>query len=1507
MNVFDDYRYLSSIDGLCKECNYDNGCYRCSDDENAPCSYCKSGYFLFNNKTCIKCTDLFGEGCECDYSLYDGSLYCKYCDNGYILNFDGKCESCNNKEVTGLTGCKVCFSKGNSFYCYECENNYILFEGNCLLINDSDFSRCSELENIGKNGDVLYSCKKCSSGIFAIKENGVKICVYNDYYRELTRCKFAKKEPIGKDNYTCIECEDSKEIVLGYDEYIEKQACLCIEGYSKKYDTKSYYFNCVKDESPCSFSIYQNKCLNCTLVKGIYGQSEKCLLFEEPYFLNNNYKLDHCDNYFDQCVRCYYSDVDTKSNLKCDKCKEGYFINKNGTCELCYINQKVGPYCLLCADYENITESTQCQRCTEDYFLTKDNTCVFCKNEQYGGKNCLECGYINYDGEEKIGCINCMNEYILAEDGNCYYDYNHIEFHCEKFGIYKDKNNNKKYGCLECYSDFCLNENYECVKINLEGCSSSKIINSKEICFACNPGYYLEKEKCKKIKPILDNQKIRGCLLYELFFNIYYCIKCNKNYYKYHGYCYLIPNYPIFKGCKTYNFDSNQIYCQNCIDEDYNERYYRYIYGDMTICSNKFFGNCSSITNIGNKKNPKYSCGKCKYINMTDENGILKCIALDYNQYCLEGMIDTNYFNDLYTCTKCKDKYILSYDDYYETYICKDIFDENNNQINNDKEDYESDTGIETSDGKCVDGYFTRNLKVCIKCDDEINGMPGCGGNCNFMINRKKQLKCEYGKCKNNYFEMEPGICELCNNTLLGCEKCSYINNNQTEIVFPIRKRELICNECQEGFLLKNNECISCKETFPNCNICTIKNNELECIEPNSGYYIDENGKIDECEDFCDKCKVIKDEVKCIEAKYGYYINSEGNIEVCENNCKKCEFVIEEGINKVKCIETILGYFINSDGKVKKCDDEIEGIKNCTSCEYKSNLQCTNCQIGFQVSDNKCKSYKELYNLDGCKNVSKEYNSYYCNECFDDYFYISNERKCALKKEETLYCSKAKLIDKKYNCTQCADYDSLLIKNLDDYYYCYLKNLIKTINDCKIYRNKGTYDDPFFDCDKCDNLRMIIITDDEKQICYKLYSKYCNKGKIYLDKIQNKEIFQCVECYPDYNLVFNNITNITSCVYKYIVDDDPTENTENKTDIIEPFKCEIEKCIKCNQSNIKICDQCETGYIVNKLGNCFIKPKEIPEIIFKDIFRYSLNGMNDLNGNKIFKFEFYLRGITTNDITSKHSFIISTIFAIKNKLRYLEDNKNLKTNCEYQKLSSNSNNILKYADYKCVSENINQDLSEYQINNIYEGQYEDKENLKSYNLTNLISTINDITKSESIFNENEINKYIIFIVNNSSKKIKINKSDFNIIIYGKINKEITKKILGSVHFSNIKNKNIECEINGYDKNNASLLIKSNISDILLNSQPNKLSINMKEIISDNNNVFFIGLDEVEITILSENNNKSNYKNLWFFILLAVIGIIFILIIIVVLYNKYSRNKWKKIIEENNDEKLGNIL
>ena len=34
--------------------------------------------------------------------------------------------------------------------------------------------------------------------------------------------------------------------------------------------------------------------------------------------------------------------------------------------------------------------------------------------------------------------------------------------------------------------------------------------------------------------------------------------------------------------------------------------------------------------------------------------------------------------------------------------------------------------------------------------------MEGCGGKCDFKINREYQLKCEYNKCKEGYFEIIP-------------------------------------------------------------------------------------------------------------------------------------------------------------------------------------------------------------------------------------------------------------------------------------------------------------------------------------------------------------------------------------------------------------------------------------------------------------------------------------------------------------------------------------------------------------------------------------------------------------------------------------------------------------------------------------------------------------------------------------------------------------------------------
>ena len=153
--------------------------------------------------------------------------------------------------------------------------------------------------------------------------------------------------------------------------------------------------------------------------------------------------------------------------------------------------------------------------------------------------------------------------------------------------------------------DYCLNENRKCTKINLKGCSSSKIINKKEIFFVCNKGYYLEKEQCKKILPTLEENKIEGFILYDIIYNIYYCVKCDNKYLEKNGYCHLIPNYPILRNCKSYGFYSGKIYCTECYGDYYNDRY---SYDNMIICGNKYFGNCTSITNKGERQNPKYSC-----------------------------------------------------------------------------------------------------------------------------------------------------------------------------------------------------------------------------------------------------------------------------------------------------------------------------------------------------------------------------------------------------------------------------------------------------------------------------------------------------------------------------------------------------------------------------------------------------------------------------------------------------------------------------------------------------------------------------------------------------------------------------------------------------------------------------------------------------------------------------------------------------------------------------------
>ena len=167
-------------------------------------------------------------------------------------------------------------------------------------------------------------------------------------------------------------------------------------------------------------------------------------------------------------------------------------------------------------------------------------------------------------------------------------------------------------------------------------------------------------------------------------------------------------------------------------------------------------------------------------------------------------------------------------------------------------------------------------------------------------------------------------------------------------------------------------------------------------------------------------------------------------------------------------------------------------------------------------------------------------------------------------------------------------------------------------------------------------------------------------------------------------------------------------------------------------------EECQINYVLEKNGICSIHSEDNPTIIFKDIYRFTFNE----NANKMFSFNFLIRGITNDYISIEHRSFLIIIFSQKQEdtlksLRYLENSKNIKTICEYNDYIVIDDSNIKYVDYYCYSNDVNEDLLNYTIISIKE----EKENFKkAINLQNLLGRINDINKINSTFSIKELSK-----------------------------------------------------------------------------------------------------------------------------------------------------------------------
>ena len=499
-------RYYSNIEKKCKDCKIMNdGCIICSDDEtseeNVKCNKYDEGYYIYSNGTSIKCSDYFQEGCiACSVSPYDLSLYCSECSKGFILDYDGKCKHCEND--LELIGCEQCEIYGDYRHkCNKCKENYILFEGKCVekLEGFSEFNNCEKIENIGNSEEIIFSCVFCKYSeadyIFAVKENGAKICVDPSQYPQIQKCDLSKEENIdGENDYTCISCyynyrPEKEKLELIFDNSLKKYICKCKEGYYED-DSSDYHDSMCKE---CNRKInYCKKChinnnqevfcdecqdgyilkdYECVQISNNFCKelsladdetNGECIQFKEPYFLNKTTsKIEFCFDYLNNCSKCSYINSES-SDLKCDKCLDNYFLNQIGNCEHCYINKEESLNCISCTDNEELKKSAPCQKCYDNYFLTKENKCVYCKSEEYGGRDCKSCGYITVNGIENIGCIECDYDFygykVLTDYGECFNRRNVA--YCSIFGYYFNTNNEKKYGCIECESGYILDDQH---------------------------------------------------------------------------------------------------------------------------------------------------------------------------------------------------------------------------------------------------------------------------------------------------------------------------------------------------------------------------------------------------------------------------------------------------------------------------------------------------------------------------------------------------------------------------------------------------------------------------------------------------------------------------------------------------------------------------------------------------------------------------------------------------------------------------------------------------------------------------------------------------------------------------------------------------------------------------------------------------------------------------------------------------------------------------------------
>lgn len=195
-------------------------------------------------------------------------------------------------------------------------------------------------------------------------------------------------------------------------------------------------------------------------------------------------------------------------------------------------------------------------------------------------------------------------------------------------------------------------------------------------------------------------------------------------------------------------------------------------------------------------------------------------------------------------------------------------------------------------------------------------------------------------------------------------------------------------------------------------------------------------------------------------------------------------------------------------------------------------------------------------------------------------------------------------------------------------------------------------------------------------------------------KMKNrKDIFSCTKCITGYELQLSEVTSTYHC---------------KKVKSKERAECLILYCDICDYYNGYLCNECKENYVLNTAtGSCVEKTKVVPAVTWKDIYRLMLNGEKIINYQTYFGPLLELRGITSDQINTRHGFIIYLIFKIYYGLRNMEEEEKIEIPaiCQIKNGVDEKIDDVNMVEYECIGNSTvkqDLDLSNYKLDNIEE-------------------------------------------------------------------------------------------------------------------------------------------------------------------------------------------------------------